>query len=68
MRDALILFAVCFVLSCWIFVVGHWVGISIFHDIANFSLATIPIAYTVTGMTVSIIIAAAVASVFKRQE
>ena len=65
MKDALIFFAVCFVLSCWVFVIGHWTGISVFREIARFSLATIPIAYTVTGLSVSIIIAAAVASVFK---
>ena len=66
MRDAVILLGVLFVLSCWTFVIGHRMGLEFFDRVAEAGLGAVPIGYTITALTVSIIFAAAVGAVFKR--
>ena len=62
MKDALILLGVCFVLSCWIFVVGHQIGLEFFERLTW----AIPTAYTLTAITGGIVIAALIGAVIER--
>ena len=66
MKEALILFAIGFVLSCWAFVIGHQLEIEFFERLAESDLGVFPIGYTITALTVPIIVLAAVGAVFKR--
>ena len=66
MKEALILFAIGFVLSCWIFVVGHQLGLEFFERLAESDFGVFPIGYTITALTVPIIVLATVGAVFKR--
>ena len=51
MKEALILFAIGFIVACWIFVIGHQLGVSAFHDVEGLAQASIPIAYTTAALT-----------------
>ena len=66
MKEAFISFAICFVLACWVFVIGHQICIDSFQRLGTAELGIIPIAYTVTALSFVLMIAATVATVFKR--
>ena len=62
MKDALILFAIGFVLSCWIFVVGHQLGIELFRQMDGL---VIP-AYTFSAFTGGIAVVALIGAIIER--
>ncbi len=68
MKAVFVVIAILFLISCWGFVVGHQLGVDAFRGIDSQSLvaAVIPIAYPVTGLSVAMMIAAAVVVVFRK--
>lgn len=65
LQAAIIAFAILFVLACWVYVVGHQMDIPGFHNLAGTSAGLIAVTYTITGMSVSVMIALAVKEVFR---
>lgn len=63
LKGALILFAICFVVACWVFVAAHQIGLVPSDSVV---LNAFPIAYPITVMSFALIIAAVVTAVFKR--
>lgn len=68
LKGVLIFFAICFVVACWVTVVGHQLDIAGFRSIDRLSIVDLilPTAYPITVMSFAIIIAALVTAVFKR--
>ena len=63
MKDVLLFLGVCFILSCWIFVVGHILGFELFLRLGDAGFGAVPIAYSLTALTSGIVIAALIGAV-----
>ena len=68
LKGALILFAICFVVACWVTVVGHQLDIAGFRSIDRLSIVDLilPTAYSVAMLSGCVAVAAFVMAVFKR--
>ena len=62
MKEAIILLGICFVLSCWVFVVGHQLGVEIFRQMDGL---VIP-AYTFSAFTGGIAVVALIGAIIER--
>ena len=66
--QGLILFALGFVIACWVLVVGHQMGWSTFDpDTYEFLNAALAIAYLVAGLSICTVVAATVVSLVKKE-
>ena len=67
MQFALGSIAVLFVLACVVYVIGHQLGAASF-DPARYTVlrGVLPLAYVVAALTVAVIVASIVATVFKK--
>ena len=68
MQTGLAVFALLFVVACWVFVIGHQLGLAAFDPdrIPVMEAGSLAIAYTTVGLSICAVAAIFVAVVYKK--
>ena len=68
MQTGIAVFALLFVVACWVFVIGHQLGLSAFDPdrIPVMEAGSLAIAYTTVGLSICAVAAIFVAVVYKK--